>query len=763
LLDKFVKSYNPLGQETQKWQEAVQKRTIQEVVRLSRQSPPGFDFSALARRWTAALHTLQAISFRVTTTGPLTLHLARASALENAGICLHPLYGFAYLPGSGLKGMARAYAETVWLPAQTDQKQAWRRIEDVFGWAPHPDRRQQISDPHHPAEVRRKDDHDPESPEIKASTGSIIFHDAWPESWPQLIVDIVNNHHPAYYQHDDNDHPPGDWENPVPVYFLAVKSGTTFTFALAKRRDNVPDELLTLAQQWLLGAPCHLGAGAKTATGYGAFKPAEGERPPLPTQQRATFETTLELVTPAFLAGANQQADDCDLRPATLRGLLRWWWRTMHAGFVDVKTLRALEAAIWGDTKSGGAVRIVLETDESHGITLHRKVLYSHPQNRGSGTRYVAYGMDETSKRQRRQRYRLEPPASWKLRLIARPVTWNGKKILGEHTLEQAKAALWLLCQFGGVGSKGRKGFGSLAAKELGIADLDACRKVGSKLREDLSLNIPFAVDRTESPSISDPDLQYIEVDAPSTSAEEVIERIGLTCFAIASRFKHNVDQDTVVNSPNKAAWGLPRKIHGPRDHGPLPRKDSTYKQKPEDWQRPEWLDFPKRPRNVKPENARHASPIHIHVGKNLEGKFVVRILAMPAKYLTNREESIRMLRVFVESFRDKFAEMAHAKTSQVTQSVSIAPTKRSSGTPVRVQILAERPRGGYDVREEGHPQGTLTVGTPPDPPPNVGDTVDVLIHNDDPKCPQYRWPNRAQSVSKSRGGPRGQRPHGRR
>ena len=34
--------------------------------------------------------------------GPLTLHLSRATALENAGIALHPVYGFAYLPGSGL-------------------------------------------------------------------------------------------------------------------------------------------------------------------------------------------------------------------------------------------------------------------------------------------------------------------------------------------------------------------------------------------------------------------------------------------------------------------------------------------------------------------------------------------------------------------------------------------------------------------------------------------------------------------------------------
>src|SRR6202040_1696485 len=149
----------------------------------------------LLGRWRSTLERLRAAFFRCTTTGPLTLHLARASALENAGICLHPLYGFVYFPGSGLKGMARAYAETVWLPAQSDQKSAWRKIEDVFGWAPNPHRGQQIKDKAHPASRRLMDDRDLQSPEITSSCGAVVFHDAWPETWPRLRLDIVNNHH----------------------------------------------------------------------------------------------------------------------------------------------------------------------------------------------------------------------------------------------------------------------------------------------------------------------------------------------------------------------------------------------------------------------------------------------------------------------------------------------------------------------------------------------------------------------------------------
>jgi CRISPR-associated protein Cmr6 len=713
-------------------------------------------------------------SFSCKTTGPLTLHLSRASALENAGICLHPLYGFACLPGSGLKGMARAFAETLWLPVQSDQNQAWRQIEDVFGWAPNPDRKQQIKDPNHPAQVRRENDAHPDWPEVKASSGSIVFHDAWPTNWPQLFVDIVNNHHPDYYQRDDNDHPPGDWESPEPVYFLAVKPGTTFTFALSKRRAEVPDELLSVARQWLLGALCHLGAGAKTNAGYGAFKPAEDVEKPLQdavaqtwqaaaagtSPRRAVFETTLKLVTPAFLAGAEQYGNNakegCDLRPATLRGQLRWWWRTLHAGFLDVKTLRALEAAIWGDTRAGGAVRIALTP--RHGGTV---CLYSHPRDRQSGTRYLAYGMDETSREQKRQRFSLNPnpPASWNLRLIARP----GRYAMDRHDaanprqqlltaatiLDQAKAALWLLCTYGGVGSKCRKGFGSLAASGLDDFNLDRCRSIGCQVREQHSVNTRFSPDRAESPGISDPDLRQCDITVHTDSSEDVIDRIGRAYSAVAARFKHNTDQNNDVQSPNKGAWGLPRKIHGPREDGPIRRRDGTPVQNPDTWKPPEWLDFPKRQENIKPQNARHASPIHIHIDENPSGEFVVRVLAMPAKYLPNRNESVRMLRVFVDAFSTAFdATPAHSATSRsrgrtlpAPRPAASGPAKRRSGTPAHVTILALRPKGGYDVQEEGRPQGTLTVGTPPDPAPSVGDVVDVEVHDDAPGRPQYRWP----------------------
>jgi hypothetical protein len=76
------------------------------------------------------------------------------------------------------------------------------------------------------------------------------------------------------------------------------------------------------------------------------------------------------------------------------------------------------------------------------------------------------------------------------------------------------------------------------------------------------------------------------------------------------------------------------------------------------------------------------------------------------------------------------------------------APKKRASGEKAKVKIVAPRPKGGFDVQdiEPGRNPGTLTVGTPPPGiDTNLGAQVDVLVHVDDERKPQYRWPQQAK------------------
>lgn len=664
----------------------AQQNALNEVVKICGDQSL---LTELFNRRASLLKALQAVTWSCQTTGPFTLHLSRASAMENAGICLHPLYGFVYLPGSGIKGMARAFAEKIWGPSQHDEE-GKEKILAVFG--------------NSPGEPKQELQH----------AGAIVFHDAWPETWPRLFVDIVNNHHFDYYgaNPDDNQKAPGDWEDPKPVYFLAVEPGQKFSFALSKRRADVPDEFVNLAREWLMGALCHEGAGAKTAAGYGNFKPAdETEDTSRITEAvatvwelaknnntRAEFEATLELVTPAFLAGASQNEKDCNLRPATLRGLLRWWWRTMHAGYVDVKTLRELEASVWGNTEAGGAVRITVKRasewkpekydkySKARMNDVQKKSNYGipscNPRETTQGLWYISYGMDELVKvpnskeRMRRQRYFAPPGAKWTVRLTARKSQYpvndrksNGKKynLTAHEILEQAKAALWLLCHFGGVGSKARKGFGSLCACGFDGWTKDDCVKVAEDFRKVLGLSNSSIKTKALSSSLTQM-LNPIEVIFKKwTDPWQVLDQVGFAYQAFAMNYKHQKD---------KMALGLPRHIGQP--------VTGNFKFSP-------------------PIENRHSSPVHIHIARHKDG-LLVRVVAFPAAYLPDLDTSRTFLSKFCKNFEENLQKRANLDPSHLNPRhnpggqyipQTVKPNLPKTGDRVEAVLLAEKTKNG--------------------------------------------------------------------
>jgi CRISPR-associated protein Cmr6 len=487
--------------------------------------------------------------------------LSRANALENGGIALHPLYGFAYLPGSGLKGAARAFAETIWLPNQGDNKLAHADILAVFGHAPNSE-----ADKHWLPEQCRAAD--------STLAGALVFHDAWPEAWPKLFVDIAAIHHPKYYQAAENAvPPPGDWEEPSLISFLAIAPKTEFRFAVAPRAAGLRPEarLLDLAKCWLNGALTTLGAGAKAAAGYGMFHVPDFKAPALPsTRAEATY--TLELVTPAFLAGGAQEEKDCDLRGATLRGQLRWWWRTLHAAYLEPRVLRRLEAAIWGTSSEGSAVGISLapvttskpekfDFRNDRDFSRHNEI--PPPPQRGlTGVSYLSYGMaDKPGER----RYYRQPGDRWDLRLTARASEFrldprakprSGAKIAADAVLAQAVAALWLLSKHGGIGAKARKGFGCFDARQLPQdMDLSSIRAEADKVRRDCQVPIK-ATSRLEVSTLEG--LLSESVQLGWTNAWYAIDAIGRTYQAVGKGLAPALKAD-------KELLGTPRKSVRPK------------------------------------------------------------------------------------------------------------------------------------------------------------------------------------------------------
>jgi CRISPR-associated protein Cmr6 len=207
-------------------------------------------FASFLKRREAALLSLcvQPVPFIAQTR--LVVGLGLPSPLET-GFLLDRLTGCPYLPGSSVKGLLRAAARLVQKGELEGEKIFWDvHLERIFG---------------------------PEiTPGAIPKTGETTFYDAFPSRWPSLEVDVLTPHYGKYYR---DAVVPGDWDNPVPVPFLAVMAGTTFHFYIQAAPSDFESlkKLLGIALDWL-------GIGAKKSSGYGVFGK---EAPAAPTQPHA--------------------------------------------------------------------------------------------------------------------------------------------------------------------------------------------------------------------------------------------------------------------------------------------------------------------------------------------------------------------------------------------------------------------------------------------------------------------------------------------
>lgn len=178
--------------------------------------------------------------------------------LEN-GFSWHPVLGVPYLSGSSIKGLVRAWVESWQFEdsdlEETTLKQARSaRLFDWFG-------------------------SDSTSPDAKSDTGKLIFFDAIPYKPVRLAGDIMTPHMGKWYAEggeiesteSSGDVIPADWHSPKPIHFLAAKE-PVFLFSFAARNELFVDEIdLDEVMQCLCDALEWIGAGAKTAVGYGQF------------------------------------------------------------------------------------------------------------------------------------------------------------------------------------------------------------------------------------------------------------------------------------------------------------------------------------------------------------------------------------------------------------------------------------------------------------------------------------------------------------
>lgn len=257
---------------------------------------------AYYRRWLAAACAAQAEQpFSLETDWRLVVGLGQKGPLE-IGFTFHR-YGFPFLPGSSLKGLARltgllALAERLNTHELNELARLMEIPDEAESRAAVRQRYTQVEDAvWQTAFVFRT------IFGTQAAAGHAIFFDAIPDATriPRLELDVMTPHYSSYYREQlaaDPRCPPADNDEPVPVLFLTVAHQVSFWFAVGWRGlsdDNetlrrlakvwypdAPEEWLNkltgsnlrlLAQRWLKKGLNGFGIGGKTSSGYGFFKP----------------------------------------------------------------------------------------------------------------------------------------------------------------------------------------------------------------------------------------------------------------------------------------------------------------------------------------------------------------------------------------------------------------------------------------------------------------------------------------------------------
>lgn len=249
---------------------------------------------AFALRWQKMVAPAEA--WPMTPTWRFVTGMGNKTALE-VGFTFHRVYGFPYIPGSSLKGLARSVAlleiaQQAQLPLLGLQEVLLRinpeRKEDK---EPTPMQKLEAALLQQPLDGKRKpeDCYPTELQKLVGAdgyekarlladqfrmvfgtqrhVGQAIFHDAIPAAKPTLEVDVMTVHYPNYYQGNEF---PADTQNPTPIPFLTVGQ-TPFWFAVGWQGAS-DQPAYDRAIEWLKFGLMEFGAGAKTAVGYGHFQ-----------------------------------------------------------------------------------------------------------------------------------------------------------------------------------------------------------------------------------------------------------------------------------------------------------------------------------------------------------------------------------------------------------------------------------------------------------------------------------------------------------
>lgn len=258
---------------------------------------------------------------------------------------------------------------------------------------------------------------------------------------------------------------------------------------------------------------------------------------------------TCEVVTPMFLAGADGKTPE--LRPPSIKGAMRFWWRAMHGhlpiddkkdgdGNIIQKGLRTQEAEIFGGggeaaKRSGFHLRVLT------GVREMAKQGYQPLPHHTGGNNCIACNANNNRCKK-----------SFEFQSITGD---NFDVKISGADLEMIENLFVLTCVFGGFGKRSRRGFGSVKIVKRNDVDFLMPNDLESIYSYLSKFNNDYQYDRTDKKillvrpvplndkyEITYPYLEEVRIGDDYGSDFQLVERIG------KSSHKYQTDSNGSAN-----------------------------------------------------------------------------------------------------------------------------------------------------------------------------------------------------------------------
>ncbi len=363
------------------------------------------------------------------------------------------------------------------------------------------------------------------------------------------------------------------------------------------------------------------------------------------------IEATYIINTPMFLGSVD--SDKPELRPPSIIGVLRFWYRALALAEFDgyENKVEKAERVIFGYTKGNDACKAL------YSIKIKSDLEYEGKDEKESrlGIVYLGYGLLRYNKHSKANFYtRNHFPIDELINIVfiknngIKPGIKNNELEITEKLLLDSLKCLGI---FGGLGSRTRRGFGSLTLMSLKRNKVDVLKSSIGDTRENLAKEIKGLLAKASSYDKKIDEIKYtafskntqIVITKEFTDPMNLLNEIGKEMVRYRSygrggkRFDGKTPTKLAINDhdlmydyvnynkldkhPKRIVFGLPHNYS-------LSKKNKKNK---------------RTSISVNSGDARRASPLFIHVHKLTDNSYVGVLMFIPSKFTKDGYVSIKV------------------------------------------------------------------------------------------------------------------------